>query len=165
MSKKVGRYKIEQNIPTKPELSEAEQAELEEFISNIKILTTTLGHKIFEDLDETIDNQGSNQQIFYCRNGSGANSQGTPSTEGFIVFQGSLFMISEQGSMLEGIRVERQRMLKEGILQQEGQFYKLTRDYIFNSASRAATAVLGRSASGPLEWKTLSGTPLKQLIE
>jgi len=158
---KAGRYSINQNIPTRSELSEAEQAELEEFLSNIKVLTSTLGHKIFEELEETIESKETRNQVFYCRNGAGADSKGSPSTEGFIVYKNSLFIIQEQASLADGIRLERQKMINDGILKNTGTFYQLTKDYIFTSSSRAASATLARSASGPLEWKTVEGIQLK----
>lgn len=158
---KAGRYTISQNIPTRSELSEAEQAELEEFLSNIKTLTATLGHKLFEALEETVEHNQIQQQFFYCRNTAGAESKGSPSTEGFIVYRESLFMAQEQPSLADSIRLERQTMLNEGILRPEGAFYRLTKDYVFTSSSRAAGATLARSASGPLEWKTAEGVQLK----
>lgn len=157
------RYAINQNIPTRPELSEAEQAELEEFLSNIKVLTSALGHKIFESLEETVEQNETNQLILFCKNGAGASSKGSPSTEGFIVYKDSLLIVTEQPSLPDGIAVERKKMLSEGILELENGFYKLTKDYIFNSSSRAASATLARSASGPLEWKTEEGIQLKNL--
>ncbi|SEW24735.1 protein of unknown function [Chitinophaga sp. YR573] len=159
---KAGRYKLDQNNPTKSELSEAEQAELEEFLANIKILTATLGYKIFETLDETIETNPTKEEFFYCRNGAGANGIGRPSTEGFIVFKDSLFIKQEQPALTQSMRNERMQMLADGILLQKGDFYILTKDYIFNSPSRAAAAILARSASGPLEWKTEVGIQLKQ---
>lgn len=163
LSLKIGRYSIDQNIPSRPELSEAEQAELEEFLAHIKVLTATLGHKLFEALEETVEHNDVKQQIFNCKNSAGANSMGSPSTEGFIVYKNSLFMITEQPSLADGIRVERQKMLNEGVLVIEGDLYRLTKDYVFTSSSRAAGATLARSASGPLEWKTLEGIQLKYL--
>ncbi|MGQ7856900.1 GIY-YIG nuclease family protein [Pedobacter sp. WC2501] len=160
---KAGRYSINQNIPTRSELSEAEQAELEEFLAHIKVLTSSLGHKIFEELEETIESKEIKNQLFYCRNGAGADSIGSPSTEGFIVFKDSLFIIQEQASLADGIRLERQKMINEGILKIVGAFYQLTKDYVFTSSSRAASATLARSASGPLEWKTAEGIQLKSL--
>lgn len=156
-----GRYVINQNIPTRSELSEAEQAEVEEFLSNIKVLTASLGHKMFELLEETVEQSETSQQVFFCRNGAGANSKGSPSTEGFVVYKDSLFMITEQASLADGIRLERQKMLNEGILIIEGDFYRLAKDYVYTSSSRAAAATLARSASGPLEWKTAEGIQLK----
>jgi len=52
-------------------------------------------------------------------------------------------------------------MLNAGILIIDGEHYRLTRDYVFTSSSRAAGATLARSASGPLEWKTIEGVQLK----
>ncbi|PUB29452.1 uncharacterized protein DUF4357 [Elizabethkingia sp. YR214] len=158
-----GRYSINQNTPTRSELSEAEQAELEEFLSHAKVLTATLGHKLFEALEETVEDNEVQNQIFYCRNGAGAESKGSPSTEGFIVYKDSLFIIPEQPSLADGIRLERQKMLNDGTLKIENDFYKLTKDYVFTSPSRAASATLARSASGPLEWKTAEGIQLKSL--
>ncbi|WP_241330642.1 GIY-YIG nuclease family protein [Chryseobacterium arthrosphaerae] len=157
------RYTINQNIPTRPELSEAEQAELEEFLSNVKILTASLGHKIFESVEETIEQNETNQLVLFCKNGAGANAKGSPSTEGFVVYKDSLLMVTEQPSLNEGIVLERNKMISDGILLLENGFYKLTKDYIFNSSSRAASATLARSASGPLEWKTEAGIQLKNL--
>jgi hypothetical protein len=160
----VKRYTIfNQNTPTRSELSEAEQAELEEFLANIKVLTATLGHKIFEAIEETVEGKNIGQQIFYCRSNAGAEAKGSPSTEGFIVYKDSLFIIQEQSSLAEGISRERQEMLAEGTLKSEGDFYRLTKDYIFTSPSRAASATLARSASGPLEWITEDGVQLKHL--
>ncbi len=158
----IGRYKLVQNVPTKPELSEAEQAELEEFLANVKLLTATLGHKIFESLEETIEYNNKKEEYFYCRNSAGANGKGIPSTEGFIVFKGASLIVNAQQSLTESIRNERTQMLTDGILTQSGDFYILNKDYVFNSSSRAATAILARSASGPLEWKTEKGIQLKQ---
>lgn len=156
-----GRFSINQNIPTRSELSEAEQAELEEFLANIKVLTASLGHRIFEALDETLDQKDMRQPLFYCRNTSGAISEGRPSTEGFIVYKNSLLMKTAQASLADGIRLEREKMLMEGVLQINGDFYQLSKDYVFTSSSRAAAATLARSASGPVEWKTEEGVQLK----
>ena len=82
------RYDISaQNTPTRSSVSEAEMAELEEFLSNIKLLTSTLGHKIFEGISETVSNIQSQETIFYCRNNESVIAKGSPSTEGFIVYK------------------------------------------------------------------------------
>lgn len=159
---KSGRYAINQNTPTKSELSEAEQAELEEFLSNIKILTATLGHRIFEQIEDTFEQSEKESHAFFCKSTAGANASGKPSTEGFIVFKDSVFLVQEQPSLSESIRVEKAKMINDGTLIPYGDFLKATRHYTFNSPSRAAAMILGRSASGPLEWKTANGIQLKQ---
>ena len=160
-----GRFKIEQNIPTRSGLSEAEEAELEEFLSNIKILTAALGHKIFEALEETIEVHQHKTQMFYCNNTAGAKAIGTRSTEGFIIYQGSLFMGQEQASLPPSYRNERKKMIEDGTLFSQGNLLLLTKDHIASSPSRAAAIVLARAASGPVEWKTEEGIQLKKFEE
>ncbi|MGN6181313.1 MAG: GIY-YIG nuclease family protein [Mucilaginibacter sp.] len=151
------------NTPTMSGVSEAEQAELEEFLSNIKLLTSTLGHKIFENITETLEKKISDNILFFCKNNSGAVAQGSPSTEGFIVFENSYFMKDYQPSLTESIRNERAKMLIDGTLTDEGTVFRLTKPYTFTSSSRAAAMILGRSATGPGEWTTERGISLKKI--
>lgn len=166
------------NTPTKSELSEAEQAELEEFLANIKLLTSTLGQRIFEAIEETIiDPKLSEAQVltgtdkdvlntmegavFFCKGSNGVQAIGTPSTEGFMVFGNSFFLKDNMQSMNESVRLEKAKMQEEGLLAEENGLLRLTKSYNFTSASRAACMILGRSANGRMEWKTESGIPLK----
>lgn len=173
LANKAGRYSLDQNIPTRSELSEAEQAELEEFLSNVKILTSTLGYKIFEAIKETIAEPvkrviteasavdvGTN--IFHCKNTAGAFATGSPSTEGFIVYKDSLFIANNQPSLSESIRNEKEQMINSGILISEGNFLKLTKEYVFSSPSRASSMILGSSSNGLISWVTDDGIQLKQ---
>jgi hypothetical protein len=154
------------NIPTRSELSEAEQAELEEFLANIMLLTSTLGHKLFEDIEEMLETTNyKTTQFFYCKNAAGANATGSPSTEGFTVFKDSLFLKDHMISVNESIRLEKTKMIEDGYFIAEGELLRLTRHYTFTSSSRAAAMVLGRSSNGRTEWKTEKGIMLKQLEE
>lgn len=151
------------NTPTLSGVSEAEQAELEEFLSNVKLLTSTLGHKIFEDIGETLEKDNNKELIFFCKNNTGVYASGSPSTEGFIVFENSLFVKSYQPSLSESIRNERAKMIIDGTLIEDGEVYKLIKPYTFTSSSRAASMIFGRSATGPGEWATDKGITLKKL--
>lgn len=42
--------------------------------------------------------------------------------------------------------------------------YKFVDDYQFSSPSEAAAVILGRSAAGTREWKTIDGKPLKDFL-
>jgi hypothetical protein len=166
LAKKANRYAIDNdNTPTKSGVSEPEQAELEEFLSNIKLLTSSLGHRIFEEIGETIEKEDNKDLIFFCKSTSGVSASGSPSTEGFVVFQDAIFSKVELPSLTESIRKEKQKMIIDGLLNEVGDFYKLQKHYNFNSSSRAAAMLLGRSASGPLEWKTAQGVQLKKFEE
>lgn len=151
------------NIPTKSEISEAEQAELEEFLYNIRLLTSTLGHRIFEELNETLEKKGNDETVFYCKGPNGANAKGALSTEGFVVYKDSLFTIVKQPSINPGYQRLKEKLISEGILVEQEGSYMLQRDYPFSSTSAAASIVLGRAASGPIHWKTINGIDLKSI--
>jgi hypothetical protein len=160
---RASRYEINNgNTPPRPEISEAEQAELEEFLYNIKLLSATLGHRIFEELKETIEIVGKKEVIFFCKSGNGADAKGTFSTEGFVVFKDSIFVNTSQASLHEGYRLQKEKMIQDGLLIVVNGTLILQKHTTFSSSSRAAQIVLGRSASGPIEWKTQEGVPLKQ---
>lgn len=160
----VDRYDISsQNTPTRSSVSEAEMAELEEFLDNIKLLTSTLGHKIFEPLEESVKTDNGTESLFFCKNNTGIIAKGSPSVDGFLVYNGSQLVANFQTSLTESIRNERTKMVVEGILKQEKDTLILSRDYMFSSSSRAAAMILGRSARGPVEWKTERGMPLNQI--
>lgn len=159
-----GRYDVSaQNTPTRSSVSEAEMAELEEFLANVKLLTSTLGHKIFEEIRETVNQSNKQENLFYCKNSSGVLAKGSPSTEGFIVYKNSRFVAAPQPSLSESVCKERLKMIGDGLLVANGDSLVLKKDYSFSSSSRAASMVLGRSASGPLEWKTEQGVRLREI--
>ncbi|MCD6598566.1 MAG: GIY-YIG nuclease family protein, partial [Bacteroidales bacterium] len=84
------RYIIYNNtIPTKSSISESDRAEMEEFIENIKLLTNTLGHKVFEEIRETKTIKQEKQRTFEIKATRGANAKGIPTSSGFVVFKDS----------------------------------------------------------------------------
>ncbi|MDP1340804.1 hypothetical protein, partial [Klebsiella variicola] len=60
---------------------------MEEFIEYIKMLVNTLGHKVFEEKREFKPKQ--KQAIFFIKAARGADGQGEPTSDGFVVFKGS----------------------------------------------------------------------------
>ena len=57
LAKEADRYLLENSSkPTKSKISEPDQAEMEEFIDNLKLLVNTLGHKIYESLLGKVEN-------------------------------------------------------------------------------------------------------------
>jgi len=50
----------------------------------------------------------------------------------------------------------KERLIRENILEDRKNKYVFTKDYEFSSSSMAARIVLGRSASGNVEWKLKS---------
>ncbi len=160
LAKKANRYKIENSIiPTQSSISESDTAEMEEFIENVKMLTNTLGHKIFEEKREV--KLKIKQDSFFIKATRGADAQGEPTSEGFVVFKGSKAAGSTVPSFRNFINL-RQRLIKDGSLVEAGKSYELVDDIIFSSPSTASSIILGRNSNGLTEWKLKDGTTLRE---
>lgn len=158
IAKEVDRYTVDNsNEPTKSTVSEAEVAELEEFIYNAKILVNALGHKTFENYSEKqVIGEKDNDQTFYVSVGDGKASM-IATADGYVLQKGSCIHKNPAESLSNGIKnkVEESRNngeIKDGILQN---------DKLFSSSSAAAAFATGYSISGPQQWKMSNGTTLK----
>ena len=154
------RYKIENSIiPTRSSISESDRAEMEEFIEYIKMLVNTLGHKVFDEKREFKPKQ--KQEIFFIKAARNAAGQGEPTSDGFVVFKGSKAAAIIVNSMSTSFIKLRQRLIDDGILVNQNEFFEFSDDYIFSSPSTAAVMVMGRNANGLTEWRTIEGKTLK----
>lgn len=150
------RYTVDNSTkPTKSSVSEAEQAWLEEYIYNAKILVNALGHKVFEPYAEK-EKDNTDSQLFYVSAGNG-KAKGIPTSDGFVLLKGSSIHVASADSLNIGIKkkVEESRvngLIVNGVLQE---------DKLFSSSSAAAAFAAGYSISGPQQWKTAEGKTLK----
>jgi len=161
IAKTANRYKIENSvIPTQSSISESDKAEMEEFIENVKMLVNTFGHKVFDEKRELKPKQ--KQDIFFINAARGANAQGKPTSEGFVVFKDSKAAASTVNSISSSFLNLRQSLIDKKVLKLTGETYEFTEDYIFSSPSTAAVIVMGRNANGLMEWKLSNGKTLKE---
>ena len=154
-----GRYSIDNsNIPTKSTVSEADQAELEEFIYNAKILVNALGHKVFEKISDSNNQTQESQKLYHMKfvNGTAHCIQ---TTDGFVLLKGSKIHKESASSLDKGIKkkVEQSRAVGEIVDD------TLQVDKIFASSSAAAAFAAGYSISGPQAWKSENGETLKSI--
>jgi len=157
----VNRYVLSNgNVPNKPQIAESDQAEMEEFIDNIRILVNTLGHKIFEVKRDL--NPIANEKTFWINGARGASANGEPNTDGFLVFKGSKGAIDTVPSMSSSMVLFRKKLITDGILIDNGEYLELTEDYIFSSPSTASSIMMGRNSNGLIDWKMKSGKTLKE---
>lgn len=160
IAKTANRYKIENTItPTQSSISESDRAEMEEFIENLKMLVNTLGHKVFDEIRELKTKQ--KQHTFFIKAARGADAQGEPSSDGFVVFKNSKAAGSTVTSITQNFVTLRQRLIDQNVLINEGESFVFSEDYIFSSPSTAAAIVLGRNSNGLTEWKLQDGKTLK----
>lgn len=162
IAKSVNRYKVENStIPTMPSIAESDKAEMEEFLQNIRMLVNTLGHKVFDE-KRGITSKKSQRSCF-IKAARGANAEGQTTADGFVVFKGSKVAITTVPSMTPNFLSLRSKLIETGALIQDGDDLVFSDDYIFSSASTAASMVMGRNANGLTEWKMKDGRTIKDL--
>ena len=158
-----GRFVIiNSTVPTLSSVSEYDEAMLEEFIDNAKLLVNTLGYKAFESISQPSNNTYSDVPLLYIKAARGADAIGYTVSDGFVVRNGSVIASSTTPSMSDSLKRLRNSMLSDGTINSE---FTFTKDYIFTSPSLAAAIVMGRNANGRTEWKTAEGTTIKQIEE
>lgn len=115
IAKSANRYKVDNSIiPTQSSISESDRAEMEEFIEYIKLLVNTLGHKVFEEKREFKAKQ--KQATFFIKAARGADAQGEPTSDGFVVFKGSKAAATIVNSITSNFITYRQKIIDEGVL-------------------------------------------------
>ena len=161
---KVNRYEVKNsNTPTQPSISESDQAEMEEFIENIKMLVNVLGFKAFEELIQEPTNDKKVSSNFFIKAARGANAQGQQTSDGFVVLKDSEIASSTVDSYPDGWKNSRQELIDNGTIIEKNGKLVFSNDYLFNSPSAAAAIVMGRSANGLMEWKNNKGKSLKDM--
>jgi len=157
-AKEAGRYRLENSsVPAKPFVSESVEADLLDSFDAIKILTSTLGYPIFDQIKKP-----EKKGILICE-GKDAYAEGEYTEDGLIVFTGSRCNLEETRTAGSWVIAMRQRLIQDKILVRDGIVYKFTANHIFSSPSSAAAIVLARSANGWIEWKNKDGKTLDEL--
>jgi len=163
IAQKANRYIIDNTTtPTRSSISESDTAEMEEFIENIKLLTNTLGHKVFEEIKDVFSAKKESQKTFVIKAVRGANAKGIPTTSGFVVFKGSEIATSVVNSYTDSLKKLREKIINEEVVKEKNGKFIFTQDYEFSSPSTAAAIVMGRNANGLVEWKLSNGKTLKE---
>jgi hypothetical protein len=159
------RYELINNQkPTQSSISESDKAEMEEFLSNILTLVSTLGYNAFEQIRQvdTKAQTDNGEDLFYISATRGANGIGKTTSEGFVVFENSQVADPITNSYPKTMQKLRDTLISEGVIVKENDKLIMKRDYLFSSSSSAAMIIMGRSANGLTEWKMKSGKTLQE---
>lgn len=144
-----------------PKILDDRQKKLVNLLVHAWNLTVTNKPNQGDKTDSAIDSQS--YEKYFINAARGANAIGTPVSSGFMVLKGSLFADPVSDSFQQNYSDLRKDLIDKGLLvteETDGLF--LTEDYTFSSASTAAALVMGRSANGLTEWKTLNGEFLRE---
>lgn len=168
LANKAKRYIVKNgNDPTSEKVTEEKESELEAFIDYAKIIIGTLGHKVFEPLDEvikitaTIESDVHKELVLYMKcksrkSGHIIEASCKQTNEGFVVMNGSHIETIDSESIPIGIKKTREtsKIDENGLLQE---------NVLFRSPSYAAAFVIGGHANGLTEWKTAKGKTLREI--
>lgn len=160
------RYEIQNgNTPTRSSISEADQAEMEEFIGYVKMLINTMGFKVFEPFIKESAKDADEAEILYIKTARGANGRGKRVSDGFVVFKGAEIASDTVPSFPKGFNALRDELIESETIKTIDGKLVFVMDYLFSSPSAAAAVVMGRSANGLMEWKDKKGKELKSIEE
>ena len=164
------RYKVRNgNDPNPGNVTEEKESELEDFIEYSKMVLGVLGYKIFVPLiDKDSDDKEKTDEVeeltlYLSRNSKKSNktieAMCKRTDEGFVVLNGSMIETINSKAIPKSIKVLREKCIANNEIV-DG---KLTKNYLFNSPSYAASFVLGTNANGRTAWKTKNHVTLKEL--
>jgi len=151
-----------QKLEKDPSLSEADLADMRLFLDNLLGILPVIGIHAFEQSGKPI--QAGHESVLLCHS-KGIEAKGYEATQGFVVQKGSQAIAKTQSSVMHGDLELRKELIDNGVMSKDGDSYRFTQDYVFNSPSAAAVAVLGRNANGRIEWRNAQGQTLKSLQE
>lgn len=139
-------------------LPEADIADMETFIEQLRIVLPLVGFDLFR-LRRPVSTRAAAEAagdgpVFAFMTG-GASARARETEDGFVVLAGSTAKATTSATFQAGYRALRDRLLADGSLVPAASTDLLTfaTDVVFASPSAAAAVVAGRSASGPIEWK------------
>lgn len=158
----INRFKLQQTIPTKPYLPEQVIADLMDIFDTIKILISTLGYHLFEEV------RGSNESdnilqtdTYYCKS-KGVEALGQFTDEGLVVLKNSQMVLEAAPSMKSYLAL-RNKLISDRIVERSTSHYIFVNDHVFKSPSAASAVVLGRPSNGWADWKDINGKTLDEI--
>ncbi len=157
-AKKANRYLLENaQSSTKPHVRETDEADILDFFETMQLLVSTLGYPIFDAIKKS-----ESKDLLYCK-GKKASATGEYSEDGLVVLKGSTCNRELVKSARGWVVSNRNTLLEQGVLVEEGDVLRFTEDFAFSSPSSAAIMVLGRPANGWIDWKYENGRTLDKV--
>ena len=146
--------------PKVPPLSEQDAADAELFLDDMLLCLPVVEVRFFQ---KPGDQALTSRPLFLQVNK--LKAQGYEDTSGFVVQQGSQAVKTESPSIHAYMSDLRNTLKTNGIFVENGDFDRMTQDYVFSSPSTASGVLLGRPSNGRTEWKDSEGRTLKNIQE
>jgi len=160
--------------PAPASLSEPETAEMETYLDFVLPLFPIVGVNVFEPVEEPAAAVAATDGVTEAAPEDRAarlhlktqltEAEGENQSRGFLVFEGAKGRKAKM-VMMPGYEQLRDRLCDEGTLVDDGEHVRLTRSYLFDSPSAAASVLSGGNKNGRTEWRDSAGRSLKDLQE
>jgi len=164
------------NQPQIALLPRGDRDAMESFLDQIRILLGVLGHRILEPVGgkeatepHVTDTPGNGVPAaitvgvdLYLRV-KNLEARARQTDEGVVVLTGSTAAPQARPALSSGYRKLRDRLIKTGVLQPDGDRLRFAEDYLFSNPSPAAAIVVGYPMNGREAWKDSKGRSLAQL--
>jgi hypothetical protein len=151
------RAKVRNTKPMKtPQLSEADRADAEGFMSEMLTIYPILGINAFRSVAASTDDS-----LWFTLKGPDTQANGQRVADGFLVKAGATGRVHTVPSIHAYMVARRQELLDAGVLTIVDGKLKLMQDYTFTSPTLAGAVLLGRTVAGPVGWKDAKGRTLK----
>ena len=159
VAKKLNTYNLEYNkqIPKCPNLPEYRKDSMEEFLEDVKFLSSFIGCSIFEEKEAP----AKNYTLFYTK-GRGCNAVGYYDNGGFTVLKDSVLAATSVPSFTWPDK--RKKLIEEYASPTADGRYILNTSKTFPSPSTAADFCIGSSNNGWIVWKNKDGQTLDAIV-
>jgi hypothetical protein len=140
-------------------LSEADRANMEAFLANLKVILPVVGLDLLKPSVGTRRQEPGSAPApqFEMRHKSGVKALAMEQEGEFVVVAGSE-ALKDAGFVGTSYSELKRELIADGVLVVNGERYRFTRAFAFRSPSAAAAVVLDRSSNGRLEWKVVGSS-------
>lgn len=167
-------FVVNGNDPEGGKLPEAEEAEMLQFLEQVRTLLGIFGITEFEPVrpratPAPVSKKSAHptepaRPTFTLKTG-GITAEGVLDDAGFIVRKGSRARKAATSALSSYKLATRQELIVGGVLKEAAGELKFTQDFLFTSSSAAASVISGTSTNGRIAWKLADGTTLKEWEE
>jgi len=144
-------------------LPESDREDMEVFLEKMQQVLPVLGIEAFVQAASKVESEAEKEMLTCKIKNVVAFGYLTPN--GIVVLATSEAVLEERGSAKKwpSVLVQRNKLIEEGGLVQEGDKYVFVKDTEFSSPSSAAAVIHGGSANGLIAWVNANGKSLKDL--
>ena len=144
-------------------LPESDREEMEVFLEKMQQVLPVLGVDAFVQRGSEKEEQ-EKDDILFCKI-KGLTAKGYLTPNGMVVLQGSraVLEVRDSASKYPSVLVQRNKLIEEGVLAEQGVAFVFSKDVEFSSPGAAAATIHGGSANGLTSWVNSGGIQLKQL--